>query len=170
MGSQVDYDKHYRKGRGQCGEPFPPFVEALNALKSPARVLDLGCGQGRDALLAARLGHDVVGVDLSSIGIDHMLEDAESEELSIEGVVCDVLEFRSRRKFDVVILDRVLHLLLDDDERRRCLERVHSLTKKHGQILIADTPKHAAQIHAFFAGDAWTITKRTKNYLFAIRR
>lgn len=170
MGSLVDYDKHYRKGRGQCGEPFPPLVEALSALEAPARVLDLGCGQGRDALLAARLGHDVVGVDLSQIGIEHMLEDAESEGLSVEGVVTDVLEFRSRRKFDVVIVDRVLHLLLDDEERTRCLERVRSLTKKRGQVLVADTPKHAAQIHTFFDGDDWAITKRTKNYLFASRR
>jgi 2-polyprenyl-3-methyl-5-hydroxy-6-metoxy-1,4-benzoquinol methylase len=170
VGSLVDYDKHYRNGRGQCGEPFPMLVDALRAVTPPARVLDLGCGQGRDALLAARMGHDVVGVDLSRIGVEQMLEDAESEGLRVEGVVSDVLDFRSRRKFDVVILDRVLHLLLDDAERTRCLDRVATLTKKRGLVLVADVPKNAALIWGRFDDDRWTIAKRTKNYLFASRR
>ena len=169
MGSLVDYDKHYRNGRGQCGEPFPVLDKALREVEPPARVLDLGCGQGRDALLAARMGHEVVGVDLSKIGIAQMLEDAHADGLHVEGVVSDVLEFRSRRKFDVVILDRVLHLLLDDEERARCLERVATLTKKRGRVLIADTPKHARLIHAFFECGDWAVTKRTKNYLFATK-
>ena len=66
----MNYDQHYRAGRGQCGDPFPEFVAFFDSDdRQRARVLDLGCGQGRDALLAARLGHAVVGVDLCAIGI-----------------------------------------------------------------------------------------------------
>ena len=169
MGSLVDYDVHYRKGREQCGAPFPAIMEALHAIPTPARVLDLGCGQGRDALLAARLGHEVVGVDLSEVGISQMLEDADG--LNVTGVVSDVLAYRSRKKFDAVVLDRVLHLLLDDDERREGLARAASLTRKGGAVLIADTPKHAALIQGFFDEQpgAWQPTKRTKNFLFATK-
>lgn len=169
MGSLVDYDIHYRKGRGQCGSPFPVIEEAIRATPAPARVLDLGCGQGRDALVAARLGHEVVGVDLSEVGIAQMLEDAAG--LDVEGIVSDVLSFRSRKKFDIVVLDRVLHLLLDDKERREGLERAAALTKKGGTILIADTPKHAALIRGFFDSQPtpWACTKRTKNFLFALK-
>lgn len=173
MGSLVDYDKHYRRGRGQCGEPFALFVQFFETFSKPrARVLDLGCGQGRDALLAARHGHEVVGVDLSQIGIDHMMEDAQTEGLDVSGVVCDVLDYKTRRRFDVVLLDRVLHLLLDDDERTRCLHRTSRLTKKQGHVLIADTPKHASLVHGFFDenADAWEVTKRSKNYTFARKR
>ena len=141
MGSLVDYDKHYRKGRGQCGAPFAELVAFFERYDRPgATVLDLGCGQGRDALLAARHGHAVVGVDLSEIGILQMLEDAEAEGLDVTGVVSDVLRFRSRSKFDVVILDRVLHLLLDDGERDQCLHLAARLTRKGGHVLIADVP------------------------------
>src|SRR5580698_7323635 len=38
----------------------------------PLRVLDAGCGQGTQALELARLGHDVVGLDVS----DTLLEAA----------------------------------------------------------------------------------------------
>ncbi len=173
MGSSVDYDVHYRKGRGQCGEPFPAFVEFIDAMeRRPARVLDLGCGQGRDALMAARRGHEVGGVDLSKIGIAQMQEDAAREGLTVTGVVSDILDFRSRSKFDVVLLDRVLHLLLDDGERLAAIARAATLTRKGGHILIADVPKHRALIHAWFdeRNDDWTVTRRTKNYLFARRQ
>lgn len=33
---------------------------------SPARVLDIGCGQGTQALLLARAGHEVTGLDISA--------------------------------------------------------------------------------------------------------
>lgn len=169
MGSLVDYDTHYTKGRGQCGEPFAEFVAFFRNYDRPrARVLDLGCGQGRDALLAARLGHEVVGVDMAKIGIAQMLEDAQAEGLAVTGVVCDVLDFRSQRKFDVVLLDRVLHLLLNDDERLSCLERAARFTRKGGHILIADVPKNVSLIHGYFDKDQreWTIIRRTRNYLF----
>lgn len=170
VGSLVDYDQRYRKGRGQCGDPFPEFVAFFEGYDRPrARMLDLGCGQGRDALLAARHGHEVVGVDLSGIGIAQMVEDAEAEGLDVTGVVSDVLEFRSRRKFDVVLLDRVLHLLLDDDERLAGLELAARLARKRAHVLIADVPKNRSLIHGYFdeRPDEWVVEKRTKNFLFA---
>ncbi len=169
MGSLVDYDEHYREGRGQCGEPFPAFAAFFDDYeRRGARVLDLGCGQGRDALLAARAGHQVVGVDLSRIGIAQLCEDAEAEGLAVTGVVSDVLDFRSRTKFDVVLLDRVLHLLLDDDQRVACLDRATALTRKAGYVLIADVPKHRPLIHGYFDDRRrdWTVVRRTNNDLF----
>jgi len=53
-----------------CGQPFPEFVQFfVDFDQVNASVLDLGCGQGRDALFIARMGHDVLGVDLSPTGI-----------------------------------------------------------------------------------------------------
>ncbi len=167
VGSLVDYDKHYRKGRGQCGDPFPEFVAFFESYdRQHARVLDLGCGQGRDALLAARQAHEVVGVDLSEIGVGQMVEDAEAEGLDVTGVVSDVLEFRSRHKFDVVLLDRVLHLLLNDDERLARLDLAARLTRKGGHVLVADVPKNRPLIHGYF-DERWVVLKRTKNFLLA---
>ena len=38
----------------------------------PVRVIDLGCGQGTQALRLARRGYDVTGVDASEIGRAHV--------------------------------------------------------------------------------------------------
>lgn len=170
MPSLVDYDKHYRRGRGQCGPPFAQIVAFFDARQGKTlRVLDLGCGQGRDALMIARRGHEVVGVDLSEIGIVQLREDAAAEGLTIDAQVGDVSAFRSRRRFDVVLLDRVLHLLPDDDARDDCLERAVALTRRGGHVLISDTPGHLPKFDAFFdaMGEAATVTKRTRKDIFA---
>ena len=87
----TDYEKQYQKSRDVCGPPFREFVAFFERYhKTRAKVLDLGCGQGRDALFIARKGHHVLGVDISRTGISQMLEEAEREGLDVCGVVADV--------------------------------------------------------------------------------
>jgi len=46
-----NYEKEYQNSRNVCGEPFPEIVEFFeNYDDECATVIDLGCGQGRDAL------------------------------------------------------------------------------------------------------------------------
>ena len=172
MARQTKYERHYREGRGVCGEPFPELVAFFDTYeRAEAHVLDLGCGQGRDALLAARRGHHVVGVDLSETGVAQMLEDAQVEGLDVEGVVGDIAEWEPARSFDVVILDRVLHLLGDDAERERVLERSCAHTRSSGHVLVADTPKQQGLVRGFFESKRpdWEVTLRRKGFLFARR-
>ena len=166
------YEQHYREGRDVCGPPFPEFVAFFETYASPeADVLDLGCGQGRDALLAARYGHRVLGVDLSETGIAQMLDDANAEELAVVGIVADVATWQPSSSFDVIILDRVLHLLSDDSERRQVLDRSCAHTRRGGYVLIADTPTHQPFLTDAFASKApdWTIVLRKTGTLFARR-
>jgi hypothetical protein len=58
------YDRHFATNPRACGDPLPEFVEALKALGQGGakRISDLGCGQGRDTLLAAEQGNPFGGV------------------------------------------------------------------------------------------------------------
>jgi len=77
MSGADKYERQYHEQRGVCGEPFPEIASFFASYaKQAAQVLDLGCGQGRDALMAARHGHHVLGVDSAQTGIRQMLEDA----------------------------------------------------------------------------------------------
>ena len=51
----------------------------------PLWVLDAGCGQGTQAIFLARLGHDVVGVDLSDTLLDVARDSAACETEDIQG-------------------------------------------------------------------------------------
>jgi 2-polyprenyl-3-methyl-5-hydroxy-6-metoxy-1,4-benzoquinol methylase len=102
----TDYEKQYQESRDVCGPPFPEFVTFFERYpEAGAMVLDLGCGQGRDALFIARMGHHVFGVDASSTGIAQMLEDAQRQKLDVRGVVADIVEYEPAGNYDVVILD-----------------------------------------------------------------
>ena len=169
MAKNTKYEQLYRKERDVCGPPFQEFVEFFDNLNNNnCRVLDLGCGQGRDALLIARKGHYVLGVDLSETGISQMLEDARKEVLKVEGVVADIVEFEPLEEYDVILLDRVLHMLGDDNDRIVVLETVCHHTKPGGFVLIADTPKNHGVLVKFFKSkqSQWKRIMENKGFLF----
>jgi len=165
----ADYEEQFLKARDVCGPPFREFVAFFERYdKARAKVLDLGCGQGRDALFVARMGHHVLGVDISRTGISQMLEEAGQEGLAVGGAVADIVEYEPSGDYEVVILDRVLHMLKDDGERMAVLEKASVVTKSGGFVLIADTPKHQQLIRSFFevhSGD-WVKAKDKKGFIF----
>jgi len=57
----TDYEKYYQDAKHALGEPTKEVVQFSGThSESNARLLDVGCEQGRDALFIARLGHIVV--------------------------------------------------------------------------------------------------------------
>ncbi|MBN1315768.1 MAG: class I SAM-dependent methyltransferase [Anaerolineales bacterium] len=165
----TDYEKQFQESIHVCGPPFPEFLAFFERYnKTHINVLDLGCGQGRDALFIARMGHKVLGVDVSATGISQMLKEAKQEGLDVCGIVSDIVEYEPSGCYQVVILDRVLHMLKDDSDRITVLRKVGAVTKPGGFVLIADTPKHQALIRSFFKGDFedWVMVKDKKGYQF----
>jgi SAM-dependent methyltransferase len=168
MAKRVKYDKHYADSPKACGEPFDPFVQFVEELDQPVSVLDLGCGQGRDALLFARAGHSVFGIDLSTVGIGQLLEAAQAEDLDLRAEVHDVVSFVPADSHDVVLLDRVLHMLSDDQGRTAVLGRAAEATLSGGFILVSEYPKQVPLVRAFFAEQAgWTLCRDARGFVFA---
>lgn len=167
----TDYDKVYQEKRHALGKPTKEFVAFFDAYDKPnADVLDIGCGQGRDALHIARRGHHVVGVDLSPTGIMQLLEDAQAEGLHIEGIVADLREYQPAGMFDVVVIDRTLHML-NAEAKLQVLERIGPIVRVDGFILIADEKSNLPTILAFFEADSipWMTIKHVGGYLFIQR-
>lgn len=165
----MDYEKEYQNTDNACGQPFPEFVDFFkNWDRHGAAVLDLGCGQGRDALLIASRGHRVTGVDISPTGVAQMLDQAQARGLEIEGIVADIVGFRTRKRFDAVVIDRVLHQLPTDEDRLAVLRRSSGYVKTGGYVLIADTPKHKQLIADFFAtlDTTWETVRSKKGIQF----
>lgn len=77
-------------------DPGPPsgwLVDHLSLLPPPpARVLDLACGRGRNALLLAGLGHDVTAVDVSAEGLRRAGEAARARNLPLRLIERDLEE------------------------------------------------------------------------------
>ena len=171
MSGTGKYESQYRERRGVCGEPFPEIASFFEAYdRQGARILDLGCGQGRDALMAARHGHSVLGVDSSKTGIRQMLEDADAEGLSVKGVVADLTKYKIEGSYDVIILDRVLHML-EKDSRNALPKQVLQHVSPSGFVLIADMPSNKAALRDTFSRDSrkWPAVLDKKGFLFMRR-
>ncbi len=165
----TDYEKLYQSERHVLGAPTQEFVDFFdNYPVQHASVLDVGCGQGRDALHIGRLGHRVTGVDLSSTGIAQLLEDAKAENLQIAGVVADLCEYEPSGEYDVIVVDRTLHMLLDETSRLTVLSRLCAATKDGGYVLIADETSNLPGMRDTFEKDpaTWKTIKDERGFLF----
>ncbi|MCO6490829.1 MAG: class I SAM-dependent methyltransferase [Phaeodactylibacter sp.] len=107
------YDKYYQT-ENLFGAPYPELVAFFADYPERGRLLDLGCGQGRDAIPLARLGYEVTGVDHSRAGIERMEQAAKLEGLKVAGMVADMYEFDNFRDFDFVLLDSMFHFTKKD--------------------------------------------------------
>lgn len=166
-----DYDKLYGETRDALGQPTHAFVAFFDGYNQcNARVLDVGCGQGRDALFIARKGHHVVAFDISSNGIRDLKEVAARENLPIECAVADVTTYQPKGLFDVILIDRTLHMLVP---REQCavLERLLDHVCVGGVILIADEVSNIKNFKAVIAAhDAnWNAVLSRRGYLFLRR-
>lgn len=90
-------------------EPNQLLVAETDDLPA-GRALDVGCGEGRNALWLASKGWEVVGVDFSSVGLDKARRIAERRGLAVDWVAADVTTYQPERgAFDLVLL-AYLHL------------------------------------------------------------
>ena len=167
----TDYEEFYRENRHGLGAPTREFVAFFNAFgRQGASVLDVGCGQGRDALFIARLGHFVQAIDLSPAGISDLRKDAAAEGLKIDAEVADIRDFTTRRRFDVIVIDRTLHMLAADD-RIVVLHKFLGFSKRNAFVLIADETSNIPAFKAALQSSRWkwSITLERRGFLFAQR-
>ena len=81
--------------------------------RSPARILDLGCGTGSVAVLLAEMGHAVTGVDLSPRMIEKAAAKALRHAVEIDLRVGDAASPEVCGAFDVVLTRHLLWALPD---------------------------------------------------------
>ena len=99
------------------GHPQPAFLGLARSGSLAGRVLDIGCGSGEHALMAAALGLESAGIDSAPTAIRRAEHKAAERELVVRFAVDDARALGSRPfRYDTV-LDCGLFHCFDDDER-----------------------------------------------------
>ncbi|WP_137845146.1 FAD-dependent oxidoreductase [Microbacterium sp. 2FI] len=83
------------------GRPNRTMVDVVQGLE-PGRALDLGCGEGADAIWLAQQGWDATGVDISQTAIDRAQDAARTASIDAHFVVSDLSEAETVGEYDLV--------------------------------------------------------------------
>ena len=130
------YDKYY-KNEKYFGNPYPELLTYFKKLDKKLSILDIGCGQGRDAITLGRLGFRVVGLDLSEVGLDQMNEVSKQEKLEVVGHKKNLYEFDEINQYDVILLDSMFHFYKKDlDIESHLMNKFLSQLKMGGRMVI----------------------------------
>ena len=127
------------------------------------------CGQGRDAFFITPKGHTVLGVDATQTAIKQILKLAVLEYLNVNGVFAGIIDFDVDDVYDVVLIDRLLHILQRDKIRKAVLEKYSSTVCCDCYYWIVDTLKNHTLICNYFKSlkQDWEIIKNKKRCLFS---
>jgi len=113
-----DFDALYAAGTPawDIGRPQSAFRELADRGRLVGRVLDVGCGTGEHALMAAATGLDATGLDAAGTAIAIAKRKADERALTVQFMTWDALRLADLgRSFDTVLDCGLFHVLEDPD-------------------------------------------------------
>ena len=118
------------------GRPQPAFVRLARSGMLCGRVLDVGCGTGEHALLAAAHGADAMGVDVSPRAIEQARGKAAARDVTARFEVASALNLSQlAMTFDTVIDSGLFHVF-DDEDRARYVTSLATVLRSGGSCYL----------------------------------
>lgn len=100
------------------------------------KVADFGCGPGLYTVRLARKRADVTGIDFSRRSIEYARRVAAEEQLSIQYVNQNYLDFETADRFELILMIYCDFCALSPAQRRRMLSKFHKHLVHEGAILL----------------------------------
>ena len=97
----------------------------------PMNLLDIGCGEGRNAVFFARNGYLVDAMDISGKGVEKTKLLAKSANVSLNAFQADINAYRLEKEYDVLFSTGTFHCV-PEDKRRGLLEHYKEKTRPGG--------------------------------------
>ncbi len=110
------YDQKYAGDQYYWGKEPSKMCDRVIELLRPRsdfrpRLLDLGCGEGRNAVYLAEHGFEVVGVDASLVGLTKMKRYADGASVQVETIHTDMVGYELEGVYDVIFSTGTLQYL-----------------------------------------------------------
>jgi len=124
------------------GRPQPTFQALADAGEFRGHVLDIGCGTGEHALMAAQRGLEAVGIDSSPAAVEIAKRKARERGLNIRFLVHNALDLASiGEQFDTV-LDSGLFHVFSDEHRAAYVESLKAVTRPGARYFMLCFSEH----------------------------
>ena len=123
------WNKIYKKENPWGNKPSSEAREIARYLKKGDRVLDLGCGMGRDAIFFAKMGCETWGIDISSEAIRKAESYSDSNQTHFSVSDVENMTFKDGY-FDAVFSLNVLHIT--DINVQKSANEIFRVLRKNG--------------------------------------
>ncbi len=135
------YDERYRiiheKGHQWASDvPTPLVLKVIKdlGLGKDARILEIGCGEGRDAAQILKEGYNLNATDISGEAVFWCKNKYPMYEASFNRL--DVINDEHDKKYDFIYSVAVLHMLTEDEDRDRFYGFIYEHLEENGRALI----------------------------------
>lgn len=118
--SCTDYEARYKDENYYWGLNPNHLCYEIMKLKPPTkpyRVLDIGCGEGKDAIFLAKNGYIVSAFDVADSGLEKGRKLAEQNKVSVNFFKADLFDYKSDTTFDIIYSSGVLHYLTPETRK-----------------------------------------------------
>jgi tellurite methyltransferase len=130
----------------------------------PLKLLDIGCGEGRNAVFFARNGYHVTAFDASPKGVEKTRQLAADAGVPVESFAADINQFHLSDRFDVLFSTGVLQHV-PAESRKELFANYRTCTNPGGlnvfsvfvkKPFIAKAPDAERTAHKWISGELLT--------------
>ena len=122
--------------------PQSEIVHLVDADEIKSPVLDVGCGTGENALYLAKLGFEVMGIDIVPVAVEKALSKAKERSLLATFLLLDALNLQGLQgRFNTVIDSGFFHAL-PDKKRPIFVESLASVLNPEEKYLMMCFSEH----------------------------
>ena len=126
------YDDRYRQIHAldlqwSYDNPSPIVMETVGefGIDRENKLLELGCGEGRDASVLMKAGYSLLATDISPAVIEY--DRKKWPEFADKFAVLDCIAGKMEEKFHFIYAVAVVHMLVEDEDR----DRFYSFLREH---------------------------------------
>ena len=130
----TEYEKKYEGQEYYWGITPNSLCYEVMKLKPPVkpyRVLDIGCGEGKDAVFFAKNGYIVSAFDAAEKGLEKARELAHLHQVDVNFFQADINEYELREDYDIIFSSGVLHYLMPN-RREQLIQSLKEHTTENG--------------------------------------
>lgn len=106
------------------------YSEFASELVKNGKVLDIGCGEGYDAVYFVKNGYAVSAFDISKDEVQNIKKNVRENKLKIKAFVADILKYTVKENFDIIVSYGVLQFL--GKKSQKYFANLKSKTNLHG--------------------------------------
>lgn len=131
------YEQIHKKSLQWFSNSPSKIVEEVIAnyiISGDSKILEIGCGEGRDAVHLLEIGYDILATDISPAAIAYCKEKLPSYSHCFW--VLDCLSQQMNNRFDFIYAISVLHMLVLHEDRKSFYNFIYHHLKDDGIALI----------------------------------